>query len=97
VHEFVQELESEGWRLIEAECSPNLQGAPFAALKGLLRSILGLAANDRAATDPRFGMPPILRTAIDAVLDLPVSDEHWDRLEPQSRGRAISEASCALV
>ena len=40
VHEFVQELEIEGWQLIEAECSPNLQGSPFAALKGLLRSIL---------------------------------------------------------
>ena len=100
VHEFVQELESEGWRLTEAECSPNLQGAPFAALKGLLRSISGTAtADDRPgnATDPREGLPQILRSALDAVLDLPISDDEWDKLEPQSRGRAISEASCAVV
>jgi class 3 adenylate cyclase/tetratricopeptide (TPR) repeat protein len=100
VHEFVQELETEGWRLIQAECSPNLQGSPFAALKGLLRSILGTAtADDRPGnvTDPRAGLPQILRSALDVVLDLPISDEQWDRLEPQSRGRAISDASCALV
>ena len=100
VHEFVQELERDGWRLIEAECSPNLQGAPFAALKGLLRSILDTAtADDRPgnATDPRSGLPPILRSALDAALDLPIADEQWDRLEPQSRGRAICDASCALV
>jgi class 3 adenylate cyclase/tetratricopeptide (TPR) repeat protein len=100
VHEFVQELDGEGWRLIEAECSPNLQGAPFAALKGLLRSILGTAAaGDRPGnvTDPRMALPQILRSALDAVLDLPISDEQWDELEPQSRGRAISDASCALV
>jgi class 3 adenylate cyclase/tetratricopeptide (TPR) repeat protein len=100
VHEFVQELEIEDWRLIDAECSPNLQGAPFAALKGLLRSILGTAAvDDRSGnvTDPRVGLPQILRSALNAVLDLPISDEQWDRLEPQSRGRAICDASCALV
>src|ERR1700716_896049 len=93
VHEFLQELEGEGWRLIEAECSPNLQGAPFAALKGLLRSILGTAtADDRPGnvTDPRVGLPPILRSALDATLDLPISDEQWDKLEPPSRAPAIS-------
>src|SRR4051794_1960688 len=84
IHEFVQELESEGWRLIEAECSPNLQGAPFAALKGLLRSILGMvtaAGRPALETDPRKDLPQILRCAIDATLDLPISDEQWDRLE----------------
>jgi class 3 adenylate cyclase/tetratricopeptide (TPR) repeat protein len=96
VHEFLQELESEGWRLIEAECSPNLQGAPFAALKGLLRSILD-AAMTGDVIDPRADLPQILRSALDAAMDLPNSDEQWDRLEPQSRGRAICDASCALV
>jgi class 3 adenylate cyclase/tetratricopeptide (TPR) repeat protein len=94
VHEFLQGLELEGWRLIEAECSPNLQGAPFAALKGLLRSILAMADD---AIDPRAELPPILRSALDAALDLPISDAQWEQLEPQSRGRAICDASCALV
>ncbi len=93
VHEFVQELEVEGWQLVDAECSPNLQGSPFAALKGLLRSIFGSATEP----DPRAGLSPILRSAIDTVLDLPVSDGQWDKLEPQSRGRAISDAICMIV
>jgi class 3 adenylate cyclase/tetratricopeptide (TPR) repeat protein len=100
VHEFVQELQTEGWQLIEAECSPNLQGSPFAALKHLLLSVLDTAsADDRPGNvaDPRAGLPPILRSAVEAVLDLPISDGQWDRLEHQSRGRAISDASCAIV
>jgi len=98
-HEFVQELKAEGWKLIEAGCSPNLQGAPFAALKGLLRSVLDGQTSETglAEFDPREGMPSILRSAIDAVLDLPVSDDEWNRLEPQARGQAIRDASCALV
>ena len=99
VHEFVQELELEGWKLIEAECSPNLQGSPFAALKALLLSILNPAAanRDESHADARAGLPQILRLAVDAVLDIPILDGQWDQLEPQSRGRAISVASCAIV
>ena len=95
VHEFVQELQLDGWQVIDAECSPNLRSSPFAALRSLLRSILdGTAPGE---TDPRVGLPQLLRTAIDAALDLPISDPHWDALEPPLRGRAISDASCAVV
>lgn len=100
VHEFVQMLESDGWQLIEAECNPNLQGSPFAALKGLLRSIFDAATlGGRAGevVDPRQGLSQILKSAIDAVLDLPVSDESWDKMEPQSRGQAIRDASRVIV
>ncbi|WP_245321706.1 AAA family ATPase [Bradyrhizobium sp. LTSPM299] len=100
VHELVQELEGEGWKIVEAECSPNLQSSPFAALKGLLLSVLGSATGSYEqgnGGDPRSGLPQIMRTAIDAVLDLPISDAHWDRLEPQLRGRAICDATCALI
>jgi class 3 adenylate cyclase/tetratricopeptide (TPR) repeat protein len=100
-HEFVQELKAEGWRLIEAGCSPNLQGAPFAALKGLLLSVLDTWASAAEAAgealDVQQSMQPIWRSAIDAVLDLPVSDEEWNRLEPQARGQTIADASRALV
>jgi predicted ATPase/class 3 adenylate cyclase len=94
-HEFVQDLEAEGWRLIETGCSPNLQGAPFAALKGLLRSVL--EQRPAGSPDPRQGLPQIYQSAIDAVLDLPMEDEQWLKLEPEARGKAISEASLALV
>src|SRR6185503_17096842 len=95
-HEFVQELKAEGWTLIEAGCSPNLQGAPFAALKGVLRSVLDLPPDPEGA-NPRDGMPSIWQAALDAVLDLPVSDEEWSKLEPPARGQAINDASRSLV
>ena len=73
VHEFVQELETDGWQLIDAECSANSQGSPFAALKGLLRSIARPGGGARSRPDPRLGLPQILRLAVDAVLDVPLS------------------------
>jgi tetratricopeptide (TPR) repeat protein len=97
-HEFVQDLRAGGWRLIDAECSPNLQGAPYSALKRLLLPILDAATRDQAGgDDPRDALPVIHQRAVDAVLDLPISDPQWDELGPHARGRAISDASCALV
>ncbi|OAF17810.1 ATP-binding protein [Bradyrhizobium neotropicale] len=97
-HEFAQELKADGWRLIDAECSPNLQGAPFSTLKRLLLSILDAAArNPDGSGDPRGDRPLIQRCALDAVLDLPISEPQWTELEPHARGRAISDASCAIV
>jgi class 3 adenylate cyclase/tetratricopeptide (TPR) repeat protein len=97
-HEFAQDLRAGGWRLIDVECSPNLQGAPYSALKRLLLSILDTAARDQTRTDdPRDALPVVQQRAVDAILDLPVSDPQWDELEPHARGRAISDASCAIV
>lgn len=97
-HEFAQGLRAGGWRLIDAECSPNLQGAPYSALKRLLLSILEPTARDRSgADDPRDTLPTVHQRAIESVLDLPISDPQWDELEPHARGRAISDASCAIV
>ncbi|MBR0989422.1 AAA family ATPase [Bradyrhizobium japonicum] len=97
-HEFAQERKAEGWRLVDAECSPNLQGAPFSTLKRLLLSLLEAAAKDPDGSgDPRSDLPPIQQSALDAVLDLPISEPEWNQLEPHARGRAISDASCAVV
>lgn len=98
VHEFTQRLTVQGWRLISVECSPNLQGVSFAALKGLLRSSLdSIAANPGHAPDPRTDLPSIQNSALDAVLDRPISDPQWSVMEPHARGRAILNASCAIV
>jgi len=96
-HEFVQGLRSQGWRLIDAECSPNLQGAPFSTLKRLLLSALEVAARDDSPRDLRADLGEIEQCALDAVLDLPVSNPQWSQLEPHARGRAISDASCAII
>ncbi|MBR0709033.1 ATP-binding protein [Bradyrhizobium liaoningense] len=92
-HEFAQDLRASGWRLIDAECSPNLQGAPYSTLKRLMLSILDQSKVD----DPRDALPVVQQRAVDAILDLPISDPHWDELEPHARGRAMSDASCAIV
>ncbi|AWM03558.1 ATP-binding protein [Bradyrhizobium amphicarpaeae] len=97
-HEFAQERKADGWRLVDAECSPNLQGAPFSTLKRLLLSLLEAAGKDPDGSgDPRSDLPPIHQSALDAVLDLPISEPEWNQLEPHARGRAITDASCAVV
>ncbi|WP_131872088.1 MULTISPECIES: adenylate/guanylate cyclase domain-containing protein [unclassified Bradyrhizobium] len=94
-HEFAQDLRAGGWRLVDAECSPNLQGAPYSALKRLVLSILDAAVRD--LDNLRDALPVVQQRAIDAILDLPISDPQWDELEPHARGRAIADASCSLV
>ncbi|WP_441238677.1 ATP-binding protein [Bradyrhizobium sp. 930_D9_N1_4] len=97
-HEFVQGLRSHGWRLIDAECSPNLQGASFSTLKRLLLSALEAAAKDPDSPgDPRADLGEIEQCALSAVLDLSISNPQWAQLEPHARGRAISDAGCAIV
>ncbi|WP_283814420.1 AAA family ATPase [Bradyrhizobium sp. AUGA SZCCT0240] len=100
VYEFVEELRAAGWRVIEAECSPPLQASPFAVLKNVLQSALSphlRVGKPIPGEDPLAGLPPIWHAAIDAVLDLPVSDPDWSKLEPRQRGRAIAEASRAVI
>lgn len=96
-HEFAQGLKVDGWRLIDAEASPNLQSAPFSTLKRILLSAMDAVAKDSGSPrDPRRELSAIQQTALDAVLDLPVSNPQWDELEPHARGRAIADASCAI-
>src|SRR4051812_13383130 len=45
-HEFAQGLRADGWRLLDVECSPNLQGAPFSTLKRLVLSLLEAVSRD---------------------------------------------------
>jgi len=97
-HEFAQGQKANGWRLIDAECSPNLQGAPFSTLKRLLLAALeGIARDSEGPADPREDLSEIQQCALDAVLDRPISNPHWSELEPHARGRAISDASCAII
>ncbi|MGY4457362.1 ATP-binding protein [Bradyrhizobium sp. LB13.1] len=97
-HEFAQGLRADGWRLLDVECSPNLQGAPFSTLKRLVLSLLEAVSKDSdRLADPRKELSAVHQFAIDAVLDLPISDPRWSELEPYARGRAISEASCAIL
>lgn len=98
LHELVQELESNGWNLIQAECSPTLQASPFAVLKSLLLSMRGrIRERAQEGADEWGGLPEILRAAVDTVLGLAVSNPQWDELTPDLRSRAICEAFRALI
>jgi len=98
VHEFAHRLEAEGWHLIQAECSPTLQAAPFALLKGLLLSLRRQAPQGTHDGDAVWGnLPPIFRAAVDTVVGLPVSNAQWDEFTPELRGRTICEALHYLI
>jgi tetratricopeptide (TPR) repeat protein len=100
VHEFIWGLSAASWRTIEVECSPVLQDFPFASLRAFLKSALSLRPQEQQAVDsdePSATLPQIWHSAIRAVLDLPVSDSAWVALEPARRGRAIVDATKALL
>jgi class 3 adenylate cyclase/tetratricopeptide (TPR) repeat protein len=101
VHEFVDQLAKAGWRIIETECSPINQRTPYITLKNLLLSL------DPSFKNPTFGagnylsdrseFPELWISAIDAVLDRPITDTEWGELEPRLRGRTIIDAFRALI
>ena len=98
-HEFAQELRADGWRLIDAECSPNLQGVPFSALKRTILSIFEVAARDSdSLVDIRKELPAIHQRARSISIWIFRSRIiAGSELEPYARARAISDASCAIV
>jgi class 3 adenylate cyclase len=71
VHEFLDQLRESGWRIIEAECSPTAQAAPYAALKNLMAPML--SPEPGTAADPRAGLSGLWRAALDALFDRPVA------------------------
>jgi class 3 adenylate cyclase/tetratricopeptide (TPR) repeat protein len=93
VHEFLHGLREEGWRVIEAECSPTAEAFPYA----LLESLVGTVAAAPVAEPPDAGLPPLWRAALDALRDLPVDDAEWNALEPRPRARATADACRAVI
>ena len=87
-HEFAQELRADGWRLIDAECSPNLQGAPFSTLKRMLLSAHGCSSQE---TRNRRQIPERnCRRSISLLstrcCDLPISDPALGRIGASCAG-----------
>jgi class 3 adenylate cyclase/tetratricopeptide (TPR) repeat protein len=95
--EFVRQLATDGWRVAHAECSPILQGSPYRTLKAVVSAVLEAALATDNGADPRAGLGALWRTALDAVLDRPIADPAWARLEPKARGRAIADACAAFI
>ena len=97
VHEFVTTLRQRDWQVIEAECNPLEQAAPYSLLKRLVQGVLqaeGTTLVNYFGTSEIF--PPshaeLWPAALNSVLDEPVGDTRWRNLEPLLRRRVIVDA-----
>ncbi|MCC6381726.1 MAG: AAA family ATPase, partial [Dehalococcoidia bacterium] len=89
------------WLVLEAECVSHGSASPYLPIIGLLRRYVGIeAADDAHASRGKMAsklstldralescLPPLL-----ALLDVPVEDGDWQRLDPSQRRRRIHEA-----
>ena len=103
VHEFVDALEREDWRTVEAETAPTSLEVPYATTKAIILSLLEKGPSTAVEHSPRFS-PNIpadfsrrWHAAINAVLEQPIDDPEWDELDPQLRRREIIESCRALI
>lgn len=97
VHEFVDSLRRRDWQVVEAECHPLEQSVPYALLKRLVQNALqagGLPLADDLdrSDDSTPARSELWPAALNAVLDQPVGDPRWSRLEPLLRRRVITDA-----
>ncbi|MEH2502856.1 class 3 adenylate cyclase/tetratricopeptide (TPR) repeat protein [Bradyrhizobium sp. AZCC 1578] len=97
VHEFVDTLRQPDWQVVEAECNPLEQAAPYALVKRLVQSALqrenfALAGQVGSSDDLRPAHAELWPAALDSVLDQPVGDPRWRDLEPLLRRRVIVDA-----
>ncbi len=90
------------WLVLEAECVSHGSASLYLPIIDLLRRYVGIEAADDDHADPREdglealharsgarsrAFPPLL-----ALLDVPVEDGDWQRLDPSQRRRRIHEA-----
>ena len=104
VHEFVDALEKEVWRTVEAETAPTSVEIPYATTKAIILSLLENESSTPVERSPPHFTPDIpadfsrrRRAAINAVLEQPIDDPEWDGLDPQLRRREIIEGCRALI
>jgi DNA-binding winged helix-turn-helix (wHTH) protein/tetratricopeptide (TPR) repeat protein len=101
VHEFVAALAPAAWCLIDIACDPFAADSPYGAVKTLLAQCLAALVPEfedlsAAIESPAIGLPPLWRSALRALLDLGIIDPAWVALEARQRGRAITDAVCAV-
>ena len=104
--EFVQETQRHGWRLLHTGAVSYGQTTPYLPVVDLVRQYFEVDQRDDAARvetkvsqrlatlDPRL---ETLRPALLSLLDVPLVDADWDRLEPAERRRRIFHAVNRLL
>ncbi|WFU20446.1 AAA family ATPase [Bradyrhizobium sp. CB3481] len=102
VHEFVTTLRQRDWQVIEAECNPLEQAAPYALLKRLVQGALQAEGTTLAnyfgtSEEPAPSHAELWPAALNSVLDEPVGDPRWRNLEPLLRRRVIIDAVRSML
>lgn len=106
VHEFLQGPEAEGLRCLRSAAMPHERTAPYQLVADNLRSWLGIGNQDGqaeieaklAATISELRRCHAADLApLRSLLDLPVQDELWERLDPVQRRRRTHDAVRSLV
>lgn len=106
VREFLAAHVDLRWTVLTARATPQGRNTPYFPIVRMLRAWMGIelrdfqsdiAARVRAhleLLDP--GLVPLL-PAVHALLDLPVQDASWPRMEPGERRERMIEAATALI
>ncbi len=106
-HEMLRTPQLSGWSLRQTGAVPYGSNAPFLPVSLLLRSMFGIEARDdgseidrklRDGLGPRNRDATALLQVVQFLLNVPVDDPAWERLDPQQRGnRVIDELTRFLL
>ena len=106
VHEFLHGPELEGQLHLSGAAMPHDRNTPYRLIAGTLRSWLGVENSDgQAEIDAKLvaavaalgGRVSPDHAPLRSLLDLPVQDAGWDRLDPAQRRRRTHDAVRSLV
>jgi len=106
LHEFLQSPGIRQWTVRIAAATPHGKSTPYLPLKQLLRDVIGAdsdddaqVVSDKVAAHLRLldSDLEILLAPLQALLDLEVTDEEWQSLQPPIRRRHIVQAARELA
>ncbi|HXK21100.1 MAG TPA: adenylate/guanylate cyclase domain-containing protein [Myxococcota bacterium] len=106
VHELAQQARAEGWTVLETSATALTQPLAWRPIRRLLESWLEVEESEDSGRRARRLAEQLeslgpgageLHGALEAVLDLPVSDPAWKHLDPTRRGERIGAAVREIV
>jgi len=106
VHEFTRASQLKDWIVNQTGALPHGTGTPYQSIGILLRAVFGVDdQDDRKAIDNKLwtGLADLeagdssLVSAMQSLMELPVSDETWAGLDPQLRRNQIIDGVKKLV
>jgi class 3 adenylate cyclase/tetratricopeptide (TPR) repeat protein len=106
VHEFLSTLPNATWSVLRVAAMSHAAGAPYSLAAELLRSLLGVdAADDRGEVTRKLDQTLAVMAGhakpdlapLKSLLEVPVDDEEWLRLDPSERRNRLIAAVRSMV